>query len=82
MTTISYSDFRTNLARFLDRAEEDSEEIVVTRGKGRTSIILSLDAFLSLQETAYLFSSKKNREHLEKSLREAKRGKLRTVKLP
>lgn len=81
MTTISYSQLRANLAHFLDRAEEDYEEIVVTRGKGRTSVILSLDDFRALQETSYLLSSKKNRRHLEKSLQEAVRGKTRKVKL-
>ena len=81
MTTVSYTTLRANLANFLQRADEDCEEIVVTRGKGRTAVILSLDEFLSLQETAYLLSSKKNRQHLERSLLEAKRGKTRKVKL-
>ena len=74
MTTISYSDLRAQLAYFLTMAEEDSEEIVVNRGKGRKAIIISLDDYLSLQETAYLLSSKKNRQHLEKSLTEARKG--------
>jgi antitoxin YefM len=75
MTTVSFTQFRQNLAHFLDRAEDDCEEIVISRDKGRKAIILSLDDFLSLQETAYLLSSEKNRKHLEKSLREAKAGK-------
>lgn len=75
MTTTSYSDFRANLAGFLDRAEEDCEEIIVTRGKGRKVILVSFDDYRSLQETAYLLSSKKNRKHLEASLAEAKKGK-------
>ena len=79
MTTASYSDLRANLARFLDRAEQNCEEIVVSRGKGRKVVILSLDDYLSLQETAYLLSSKKNRMHLEQSLGEARKGK--TVKM-
>lgn len=80
MTTVSYTDFRQNLAQYLDRAEDDCEEIVVTRNKGRKTIVLSLDDFLSLQETAYLLSSDNNRKHLEKSLREAKAGKTVRVK--
>ncbi len=75
MTTVSYTTFRQHLAQFLDKTEEDCEEIIVTRGKGRNAIVLSLDEFLALQETAYLLSSKKNRKHLETSLRQAKAGK-------
>jgi antitoxin YefM len=75
MTTASYSELRANLAKFLDKAELDCEEIVVNRGKGRKVIIVSLDDYLSLQETAYLLSSTKNRKHLEASLQQAKKGK-------
>ncbi len=79
MTTVSFSDFRKNLASFLTRAEDDCEEIIVSRSKGRKSVIVALDEYLSLQETGYLLSSKKNRKHLEKSLMEADKGK--TVKV-
>lgn len=81
MTTISYTQFRQHLAHFLDKAEEDCNEIVVTRNKGRKSIIISFADFASLQETAYLLSSEKNRKHLEKSIREADAGKTVRVKL-
>ena len=80
MTTTSYSDFRSHLANYFDKAEQDCEEIVVSRGKGRKVIILSLDDYLSMQETAYLLSSKKNRKHLELSLQEARKDK--TVPAP
>ena len=75
MTTVTYTNFRKNLAHYLDKTEQDCEEIVVARSKGRNAILLSLDDFLSLQETAYLLSSKANRKHLEKSLQEVKTGK-------
>ena len=78
MTTITYTDFRQNLAHYLDKTEQDCEEIIVSRNKGRHAILLSLDEFLSLQETAHLLSSKANRKHLEKSLTEVKTG--RTVR--
>ncbi|OGJ64028.1 hypothetical protein A3C37_03145 [Candidatus Peribacteria bacterium RIFCSPHIGHO2_02_FULL_53_20] len=75
MTTVTYTNFRQNLAHYLDKTEQDCEEVVISRSKGRNAILLSLDDFLSLQETAYLLSSKANRKHLEKSLREVKTGK-------
>jgi len=81
MTTVSYSELRKNLAYFLTMTEEDCEEIVVTRGKGRKAVILDLEEFLSLQETAYLLSTAKNRKHIEQSLKEVKKGKIRTVTL-
>lgn len=81
MTTVTYTDLRANLAHFLHLAEEDEEEIVVNHGKGRMAVILSLDEFTSLQETAYLLSTKKNRQHLEKSLQEARKGKLHKLHL-
>lgn len=81
MTTVSYTDFRKHLAYFLTMTDEDCEEIIVTRGKGRKAVVLPLDEFLSLQETAYLLSSKKNRKHLEQSLKEAKKGNIVFVDL-
>lgn len=75
MTTVSYTDFRKNLAKFLQMLEEDAMEIVITRGKGRKAVALSLDEYTSLLETAYLLSSPKNRKHLEKSMKEMQDGK-------
>ena len=81
MTTVPYTAFRKNLAYFLTLTENDCEEVVVTRGKGRKAVLLSLNEFLSLQETAYLLSSKKNRQHLERSLRDIADGKIVKVDL-
>lgn len=81
MTTVSYTLFRQHLAHYLDKVNEDCEEVVVTRNKGRKAVVLSLDDFLSMQETGYLLSSEKNRKHLEQSLREARTGKTVRIKL-
>lgn len=81
MTTVSYTDLRGKLAYFLSLVEESCEEIVIDRGKGRKSVMLSLDDYNSLLETAYLTASVKNRKHLEKSLLQAKKGKTVRVRL-
>lgn len=80
MTTVSYTDLRKNLAHFLTLVDEDCEEVIVHRGKGRQAIIVSLDEYNSLLETAYLLASKNNRRHLEKSLKEARAGKTKRVR--
>ncbi len=81
MTTISYSDFRRNLAKFLSLVEENCEEVVIHRSKGRKAVVVSLDEYCSLQETAHLLATPANRKHLEKSLADVRNGKVVTVNL-
>ena len=81
MTTVTYTDFRQNLTHFLNKVDDDCEEIIVSRGKGRKAVLLSLSEYSSLLETAYLLSTAKNRKHLEKSFREIREGKTVSVDL-
>ena len=81
MTTISYSEFRKNLAYFLNLVEDNCEEIVIKRPKGRKVVVMPHDEYSSLMETLYLILPKKNRKHLEKSLRDVKEGRIVEVDL-
>lgn len=74
MATISFSEFRRNLAKFLNMADDDCEEIIIHRSKGRKSVVVSYDEYRSLAETAYLLSTPANRKHLEESMKESARG--------
>lgn len=80
MTIVTYTRFRQNMTHYMDKADDDAEAITITRGKGRSSMLVPMDEYLSLKETAYLLSSKNNRKHLEESMKEAKDGKV--VKAP
>ena len=82
MTTVTYTDFRQNLSHFLNKVDDDCEEVVITRSKGRKAVLLSLSEYSSLMETAYLLSTPKNRRNLEKSLKQVKEGKIVNVDLP
>lgn len=52
MDAISYSALRANLAGTMDRVCDDREPIVVTRKNGRSVVMLSLEDYTSLEETA------------------------------
>lgn len=64
MDAISYLALRANLASTMDRVCDDREPIVVTRKNGRSVVMLSLEDYTSLEETAYLLQSPANAQHL------------------
>ena len=79
MTTVSFKNLRHSLAKYLNKATEDSEEIIVTRSKGRKSVIIDYDDYMSLKETAYLLSWPANRNHLETSLQQFKKRQVTEI---
>lgn len=48
----------------MDRVCDDREAIVVTRKNGRSVVMLSLEDYTSLEETAYLLRSPANAKRL------------------
>ncbi len=74
MKVVNYSDLRLNLKKWLDLVVNDVEELIIKRKDNKDLILVSLDEYNSLKETAYLLSGK-NREILMKSLEEAKDSK-------
>lgn len=72
MNTLSYSKLRANLKAALDRAVEDHEVIVVERAKGGAAVLLSLENYEALNETAYLLRSPANARRLVEANERAK----------
>lgn len=56
MITATYSDLRSNLKDYLDRVVRDSDNIIVNRGGGSAVVIMSLEEYEAMQETAYVMS--------------------------
>lgn len=67
--SISASEFREHMKTYMDRANDNSEVIRVTRRNGKKIVILDADIYESLDETAYLTRTPANRKHLEKALK-------------
>ena len=80
---LTIAKFESNLLHELDLISEDKvSQLIIKRPKGKGNIVILSEAeFNSMQETLYLLSSKKNREHLLESIQQLKDRKTVKVKL-
>lgn len=74
MVAANYSEFRKDLKRFLDEAEENGETIVIKRKSGNGAVLISLEEYNSLLETVHLLKSEANALQLSRSIKEYKQG--------
>ena len=72
---IPYSRLRNELARVLDQVNDDQSAVVITRPRGKSAVLMSMDEYSALQETAHLLRSPRNaarlheaREQVEKAI--------------
>ena len=64
MRTMTYSESRARYAEVLTSVVEDREEVVITRAGHEPVVIVSLDDYQSLKESAYLLRSPENARRL------------------
>ncbi|HEV7667900.1 MAG TPA: type II toxin-antitoxin system prevent-host-death family antitoxin [Thermoanaerobaculia bacterium] len=64
MDAISYTAARANLASTMDRVCNDHEPLIITRNGENSVVMLSLEDFQALEETAYLLRSPENARRL------------------
>lgn len=74
MNAISCTAARENLAATMDRVCSDHDPIIITRKRNQSVVLLSLEDYESLQETAYLLRSPANAARLFESIAELKRS--------
>ena len=68
MNTITYTSARSNLAQTMDKVCDDHAPVIITRKAARPVIMMSLDDYEALEETAYLLRSPKNARRLLESI--------------
>ena len=64
MDAISYTAARANLAQTMKRVCADHDPLIITRNGEPSVVMLSLDDFKALEETAYLLRSPRNARRL------------------
>ena len=75
MKTISYTESRARYAEVLDGVINDREEVIVTRAGHDPVVILSLEDYESLRETAYLMRSPSNARRLLDAMERLEAGR-------
>ncbi|MCQ8103931.1 type II toxin-antitoxin system prevent-host-death family antitoxin [Methylomonas sp. SURF-2] len=74
MDAISYSAARANLAKTMDKVCADHAPIIITRKSESPVVMLSLEDYQAMEETAYLLRSPANARRLLESIAELESG--------
>jgi antitoxin YefM len=75
MIAANYSEFRKGLKDYLDSVEDNHETLIIKRGSGKGTVVISLEEYNSIMETLHLLSSQKNAQRLYESINQMKSGK-------
>ena len=74
MDAISYTAARANLARTMEKVCADHAPIIITRKNETPVVMLSLEDYQAMEETAYLLRSPANARRLLESIAELEAG--------
>ena len=75
MDGISYTVARANLAKTMERVCNDHSPVIITRKRETPVVMISLEDYQAMEETAYLLRSPANARHLLESIAELEAGK-------
>jgi len=75
MIAANYTEFRNELKKYLDNVEFNNETLIIKRGSGKGTVLISLDEYNSIMETLHLLKSRKNAKRLFESIEQMKTGK-------
>lgn len=79
MKTATLTDFRANMKERLQEIEIDQDILILSGPKKRDYVVLTLETFNAMEETAHLLATSANTKRLMESIAQDKAGKI-TVK--
>lgn len=74
MDAITYSAARANLASTMNRVCNDHEALIITRNGNQSVVMISLEDYSALEETAYLLRSPTNAKRLLSAIEQLNAG--------
>lgn len=81
MDAVTYTTARANLANTMDRVCNNHEPLIITRNGEQSVVMLSLEDFKALEETAYLLRNPTNAKRLLAATEQLNAGKGKARKL-
>ena len=75
MDAITYTTARANLAHTMDRVCDDHETLIITRNGQQSVVMMSLEDFKALEETAYLLRAPRNAKRLLEAIASLEGGR-------
>jgi len=82
MAHVSYTQFRNNLASYMDEVCDGRAPLVVTRQNARSVVLMSEKDYDGLMETVHLLNSPANAERLLRAIADADRDMLTNARSP
>jgi antitoxin YefM len=74
MIVANFTEFRADLKKYLDQVEDENEMLILKRGSGKGTVVMSVSEYNSMKETIHLLKSKANANKLYESIQQAKDG--------
>ncbi len=74
MKALTYTAARSNLAKTMKEVCDDHDPVIITRKQHDAVVMMSLEDYEALNETAYLLHSPKNTKRLLESIEELEKG--------
>ena len=68
MIVANLTEFRANIARYIEKVLDDRDKLIVTRRNREPVVVMPLSEWEGMQETLHLLSSPANAERLRASM--------------
>jgi antitoxin YefM len=75
MKSKTYTEARERLSDIIEKVCEDHDPLIITKRRDKAVVMMSLEDYESLKETAYLLRSPRNARRLLESIKELEEGK-------
>jgi antitoxin YefM len=75
MKSKTYTEAREKLSNIIEKVCEDHNPLIITKRRDKAVVMISLEDYESIEETAYLLRSPRNMQRLLESIKELEEGR-------